>query len=343
MRGKASTLQQVAAQAGVAVSTVSLALRNDPRLPAATRARIQTIARELGYRPNPAIATLMTHVRSRRRVLDRETIAFVVPIPAGVLARHPTTVPDAYWVGASARATQLGFQLEKVWAKEEGMSGRRLSDILHARNIRGVLIGSGVAARGHLSLDWSKFAAAIVGYSVWKPNLHRAAVNYFDSLMLALRTLKRRGYRRIGLVVHALTNERVNHQLTAAFHVFRDRLPRKERVEPLVTKRFDAEHFAPWLRRENPDAVVANAPAVMTWIRHCGKRIPDDVGFVHLQWEEGCAPCAGIRHNIPHVGAAAIDLIAAQLHHNETGIPAHPKLVLTPGEWIEGATARARD
>lgn len=340
MQGKPPTQQSIALQAGVTPSTVSLALRNDPRLPLATRERIQSIARELGYRPNPAIAALMTHVRSRRPVVHSETIAFVIPLPVQVVEKRRTKVYDAYWQGASERATQLGFQLERIWAKEEGMSGRRLTTILHTRNIRGVLVSSGAPARGHLSLDWSKFAAATIGYAMWKPSLHRAAVNYYECTMLALRTLRRRGYRRIAMVMHANTDERVNRQSSAAFLVFRDHLPRSERVDPFLTTHFDQKHFTPWFEKQNPDAVLANAPAVMTWIRQCGKRIPEDLGFVHLQWEEGPATCAGIRQNAKDVGAAGIDLIVAQLHHNETGIPARPKLVLTQGDWIEGETVR---
>ena len=53
------TLQAIAARAGFSVSTVSLALRNDRRLRADTRATIQAVAKELGYRPNPLIAVLM--------------------------------------------------------------------------------------------------------------------------------------------------------------------------------------------------------------------------------------------------------------------------------------------
>lgn len=46
------TIATIAEQAGVHRSTVSLALRDDPRLPVATRERIKGIARDLGYKPN---------------------------------------------------------------------------------------------------------------------------------------------------------------------------------------------------------------------------------------------------------------------------------------------------
>jgi DNA-binding LacI/PurR family transcriptional regulator len=48
----AVNIKQIAHQAGVHPSTVSLALRNSSRLPQATRARISEIAAKLNYRPN---------------------------------------------------------------------------------------------------------------------------------------------------------------------------------------------------------------------------------------------------------------------------------------------------
>ncbi|HWM60305.1 MAG TPA: LacI family DNA-binding transcriptional regulator [Pseudonocardia sp.] len=51
-RPRAVTLQDVAREAGVAVSTVSRALSNPDRVSARTREHVHTIARRLAYRPN---------------------------------------------------------------------------------------------------------------------------------------------------------------------------------------------------------------------------------------------------------------------------------------------------
>jgi DNA-binding LacI/PurR family transcriptional regulator len=51
--------------AGVHLSTVSLALRNDARLPATTRQRIQALAQRQGYSPNPLVSILMARIRRR--------------------------------------------------------------------------------------------------------------------------------------------------------------------------------------------------------------------------------------------------------------------------------------
>eukprot|EP01035_Chromulina_nebulosa_P029894 gene29894-39673_t len=53
------TMKSIAAQAGVTQATVSMCLANNPRIPAATRERIQALAKKLGYQPNPYVSTLM--------------------------------------------------------------------------------------------------------------------------------------------------------------------------------------------------------------------------------------------------------------------------------------------
>src|SRR5690349_594102 len=126
------TLQTIANAAGVSRMTVSRALRNDPVLPRQTRERIQKLARELGYRPNPLVATLMSQVRAAR--VPRQTLT---------IAHVTTTYPPGEWrryfftreciEGATARAAEQGFTLEEFCIKEPGMTSRRMSQILRTR------------------------------------------------------------------------------------------------------------------------------------------------------------------------------------------------------------------
>ena len=71
------TLDEVARAAKVAKATVSYALRQHPKIPAATRDRILRIATDLGYRPNPRVSSLMAQVRQGDSLARGERIAFV--------------------------------------------------------------------------------------------------------------------------------------------------------------------------------------------------------------------------------------------------------------------------
>ena len=67
-------LSDIARKAKVSVSTVSLALRNRPQIPAATRERLQAAAKALYYQPNPLVSAYQANVRSGRQRRYRGTL-----------------------------------------------------------------------------------------------------------------------------------------------------------------------------------------------------------------------------------------------------------------------------
>src|SRR5690606_18931267 len=75
--GKRATLKDVAKAAGCHFTTVSLALREHPSIPEATRQRIAEVARQLGYERDPVFSVL-SHFHTKGRVrTDAPRIAFV--------------------------------------------------------------------------------------------------------------------------------------------------------------------------------------------------------------------------------------------------------------------------
>ncbi|WP_251623232.1 LacI family DNA-binding transcriptional regulator [Odoribacter lunatus] len=71
MTQKAITIKDLAAKLNISVSTVSRALKDNPEISLQTRKTVQTLAKELGYRPNPIAVALKTH--------KSHTIGVVVP------------------------------------------------------------------------------------------------------------------------------------------------------------------------------------------------------------------------------------------------------------------------
>ncbi|GGM87269.1 LacI family transcriptional regulator [Lentzea pudingi] len=76
-----TTIRDVAARAGVSPAAVSIALHDRPGVSAATKERILTAARELGWRPNLAASSL-----SGRRL---HTVGLVIARPARLLGLEP--------------------------------------------------------------------------------------------------------------------------------------------------------------------------------------------------------------------------------------------------------------
>src|SRR4051812_19855777 len=100
-------IRKIAKAAGVSHTTVSLALRNHPRVSEQTKRRIQTLAKKMGYRPNALVAALMSHVRSNRRVVAHEVVAFLSGGPTPDWWRGWPSISQNYF-GARNRAEQLG-------------------------------------------------------------------------------------------------------------------------------------------------------------------------------------------------------------------------------------------
>src|SRR5687768_6944820 len=98
-------LREVAAAANVCVMTVSLALRDNPRISAETRERIKRLAAELGYHPDPELARLMNHLRSSRTARGRIGVALIDFYPTADFAENIYNAKIR--AGAEERAREL--------------------------------------------------------------------------------------------------------------------------------------------------------------------------------------------------------------------------------------------
>jgi LacI family transcriptional regulator len=129
------TQRDVAEACGFHPSTVCLALKNSPSIPAETRRQIQGVAEKLGYQPNVAARNLAL-LRSDRKSGGSLPIAW---INQEVRRDHWRTDVEArvYFEAARARAGETGYHLEEIWTHEPGMTPPRIVQILRARGIEG--------------------------------------------------------------------------------------------------------------------------------------------------------------------------------------------------------------
>jgi LacI family transcriptional regulator len=333
-------MQSIADAAGVSRNTVSLALRHHRSIPARTRRRIRDWARKLGYRPNPLVSAWMAQVRSAKRARHTELIAFATAFPTHDGWKKGPPIFRAYFAGAAKRAGQLGYRLDDFWLNDPTLRGGRAGAVLQARGIHSVLFAPLFLPRSNMAFDWAAFTVATLGYSLWNPDLHRAAPNHFQIIHLAWRELKRRGYRRIGLALGVAANERVNELWLAGTLTAQQHERPQDRIPALAEWMMDRKNFLAWFRAYKPDAILTSCDWLPECIRTEEFRIPEEIGIIHLDWHGSLAGYAGVNQNAELVGAAAVDLIIGQLLRNERGIPDHPKLVMVNGTWVEGRTVR---
>ena len=340
---KEVTLADIATKAGVSVMTVSRALRNQANISPTTQKRIQKIAEELGYRPNPLVSALMTYRRAARPVKAHLKLGFITNFSARD-GWKTTRLYEEFFEGVADSADRHGYGIETFWMREPGLTPERLAQILETRSIHGLIIAPLPMAHGHLHLDWEKFSAATFGYSLTQPLLHRAANHQFRSMRLAMRELRRLGYRRLGLTLPASLNERVDRQWVASFLVEQLRYPASDAVPILVVddSEWTFERFRDWCKQHKPDVIISHEEVVHDWLRSLKIRVPDDIGYVHLNCYDKSGRFAGIYQNGAAIGTAAADMVIAMINRNERGIPALPQSVLIEGTWVEGKTVRVQ-
>jgi LacI family transcriptional regulator len=337
-------LQDIADAAGVSRATVSLALRNHASISQATRSRIQELARKLGYQPNPLVSALMSYQRTTQAHRTTHlTLAMVVNFSRR--SEWKSYLSDDLLSAAAARAQELGYRLEEYWLGDLKMSSRRLNTVLYQRNTPGVIVAPLPAAHGHLNLEWERFSAVAIGYSLLRPALHRVTTDRYQAMRLALRLLRRQGHQRIGLAMHLNQDARVNHQWGAAFVWEQQQMPSKDRTSLFVVAEQDwnERHFAEWFKDNRPDVILGYDPAILDWLKRLGRKVPKDVGFVHLWNPDRSGQFAGLYHDPPAIGTAAVDFLVGMIHRNERGIPATAQTLLLDATWQQGGTLLERD
>ncbi|MCC6415203.1 MAG: LacI family DNA-binding transcriptional regulator [Opitutaceae bacterium] len=334
------TIKDIATLTGVHHSTVSLALRNHPSIPEATRARIRAAAQKIGYRPDPMLASLMSYRRSQQPSQRRPVVAWVTNFPTRARWRQTRVFLDCY-NAAVTRADQLGFRIEEFWLREGGMSSHRARQILATRNISALLLAPQPQPGMKLELDWPAYSAVTLGYTLIEPRLHLVSNHQFVSMILLFQKLQELGYRRIGLALPLDMDLRVHHGWLGGFLAEQVSQPRTQRIQPWIFQDYSRNALAVWLKRARPEVVITPTERIWDDVAALGYRVPADLGLAHPSVTAPDGGRSGIDENAREIGTAAMDLLASLWQHNDRGIPAEPRRLLIEGRWLPGATVRA--
>lgn len=331
------SLARIAAEAGVSRATVSMALRNQPRIPAGTRERIQDLARRMGWKPNPLLSEVMTVLRAGQPAADQVTLAWVTAYPKRDAWRRVPFFRRCF-AGAQERAAAAGYRLEHFWLGDAEGNAARLGAILTARGIHGLVIAP-LPRPEMLELSWTEFAAVTVAYTLREPMLHRATDNHCASARLATASLRRAGCRRIGLAIPEDYQQRVNGLWTAGYLVETQQAGVVDTALLHLPPELRESSLVEWVQRNRIDGIVGTDLRIPGWLRRAGMRIPEEVAYADLDLPAADGSASGILQDAGQIGACAIDLLAGQLMRHERGIPEHPKILMIEGRWCDGATA----
>jgi DNA-binding LacI/PurR family transcriptional regulator len=329
-------------RAGVSQGTVSLALRRHPSIPKKTAEIVRGIAMRLGYTPDPYLAGLASYRKRMHAPEFQASLAWLSNDKNGESWKS-SPVFASYHAGALAKAAQLGYQMEDHCLLQAGMTPARIGNILHARNIQGIIVAPQPRARTALDFNFDRFSAVTLGHALSTPQLNLVAWNQFKDMGLAVRKLMNLGYRRIGLVVASESDRCSGDNWASSFWGEQQRMRTGERLPALIEDNINHPLFKNWYWRNHPDVVISTMPDIREWLAEMGVAVPTDTGFLSLAGSGDDAGTSGLSEPSALIGAKAVELLIDMLHRFDRGVPAQQWSVLVNGAWREGRTLRDKN
>jgi LacI family transcriptional regulator len=348
------TMRDIAKVVGVHPTTVSMALRDHPSLPPATRDRIRAAADRLGYHRDPLLDAFNSHRVRHSRVQSSLSFAFIVDAGTSSLFEGINYHPRVY-EGVRAAAEAHHSTVEILPFGERSLSAARINSIIASRGITGVLVSTFNLGTAHLQLDWGNYCAVKIESHHLLPQFDLVSSDQFLAARICLRNLRGLGYRRIGMATARDDELRLQEHYSTGVLVEQAALPESEWVPSLVFKRNDpaqvAEQVAHWVKTHRIDAIMTNwnellyspqpdAPTGM--IATSGLRVPHDVAWASLDVPPAHTHIAGVVQNHRLVGMRALEQLAVLVKTFHRGAPAGPAATYIPGYWRGGATAPRR-
>jgi LacI family transcriptional regulator len=308
------TIQTIADAVGVHRSTVSRALGTDSRrISPQMVERVRSVARGLGYEPDPWARSLRTN-----RTM---TLGLLIP-------RLSDVVLAVMFEKAQERARYHGYQAVTVSSHDDPQEQEKLLDHLLERRIDGLVLATVRLEDPILErLDANGMPYVLLN----RTSGDRLCVRGDDELggYLATRHLISQGHRRIGAVAGPLTVSTSIYRLNGF---------RRAHVEAgididedlVVASSLDAEGGlgGGWKllsRQDPPTAIFAvndiTALGVMAVARDLGVAIPDDLAIVGYNDSTVAAllptPLSSVSLPLEELGATAIDLLLGRIREED--------------------------
>ena len=337
------SLQSIAQKVGVSPMTVSRVMRNLPGASEATRQIILETAKALDYQPDPELARAMKLVRTKKKKSSQAILAVIREfLPDDELQRGCCHFVPLEYIQRSAES--YGYVTEEFWLGRDGLTPQRLSDILHARGIEGIIVSPQSVSMPCKELDYSRFASVALGYTMKQPSLHRSTTNLVPGLQAVMAQLQSRGYKRIGVAISQWLDDRTQNVYSSGMLHFQYSQSKGQSAPLLLFPhndfKRDEEVFYAWMKEHQPDVLITFEKHIPTWLKKMGLSIPEDIGLVVHDWTPSMKGWAGIDHRREYLAHGAVDLVAMQLMRNERGIPPVPRQISIPPAWVEGPSIR---
>lgn len=342
MHSQRVSLRDVARAANVSHVTVSLALRDHPKISEKTRQNIHGLAAKLGYKPDPMLRALAEYRKTKKIARYQATLAWINNFPT---AEYPERYRSFrhYQEGALERVKQLGYGLDTFSPLADGIPLDKLRRILMARGIHGLLVGPHLQSNTVWDFDVTGFSAVAFGFTLHTPRLHVITNSQARSSSLAVEKLRALGHSRIGLNIFGEHNDRTAHNFLGGFlGETMPLLPKNQRPFHIFEDGFNPKAWKSWYDAFRPDAVIVSDAEIASAIERTGVKVPKDLSVAVLVPDSQSNHWAGIDQNDREIGRVAVDTLVGMLHRNETGSADLPYRILVESTWKDGPSVRRK-
>lgn len=331
-------MKDVAKVAGVHQTTVSLALRNHPSLPQATRDRIQKLANEMGYRPDPALSALVAYRQATKNQPSEQVIAWIINVKdtKRVDEQH---VHRLLMAGAKERASELGYKLDVFWLGKEYKDSKSLNRVLKARGIQGVIFGAFDYYDEPFELDWDLFSCIKVNPLPETLAFDTVLCDQIDAVGQVISELHRLGINRFGLAVSEFEEIHKHFTFAAGFHTHRRDIAPENWIRPFYFQHGSdyKEDVVPatleWARKNKIQALISNWNNMEVVAKQLNEE-GQDCRFISLDADEHTIRHGGINQDHHENGRRAVDMAVGQIKTFRRGREPNPSTTLVAAKMM---------
>lgn len=332
-------LQKIAETAGVTPMSVSRALSGKPGVSDDTRKRIQKIADEMGYQPDPIMRAFRSYRSNNKKKAGANLAFFTLLPPQQAWKRNPAF--RLFYDASLKSAKRFGYQLSPFWIGDPDLNPKRISQILYHRGVVGIILGGISGVNTSIEMDWSPFSVINLGNGLWQPEFNNISDAHFQNVRTCWQKAVEFGYKRIGIILGKLSDERDDHQWLAGYCVEQNisPLPDVKNIPIYIhTNKIDREKesIKKWVKDNRLDVVIG-LDTVSKAIKKFGYKPPKDIGLISLMTTENES---GVIQNFTQIGEVAVELLDMMIQRREKGIPRFPQKIFLKGQWQDGNTIK---
>jgi LacI family transcriptional regulator len=253
--------------------------------------------------------------------------------------------PRLHLLGARDYAEKMGYIADIFNLADSPLPPRRLRDILFARGIQGIVfIGTAEPELPEEVLEIGHdFACAVAGLRY--PNLpfHIVYNDYLGAGRICIMEMLKAGYRRPGIILPIGVDRPLGYAMTGGYTTGLIELDDANRLPILHVgehethiPEYEYGRIEKWIEKHTPDSIVTtdliHGKAIQDVFAQRGMKLPLFSG----DWFPGQPVEGGVHLRQRRVGEAAVDVVVAQLHRGQSGLPEVSRSVHIGAVWMSG-------